>query len=153
MISFTNSCICLIVDSVCASLLKEVPFYETKRNMAFTDDTKSRTSALTNTNLLQANEAAINKNSPSVVSPIFSTSKGDLTNLIGVGLIGALNTNGHSNTSALASNLFASGSSVDESSFNKRLLSRFGCYLIISLINPSEFTSDVVSCEKKIFFF
>ena len=125
-----------------------MPFYETKRNMAFTDDNKSRTSALTNTNLLQTNEAN-SKNSTSVVAPIFSTSKGDLTNLLGVGLIGALNTNGHSNTSALASNLFASGSSIDESSFNKRLLSRFGCYLIISLINPSEFTSDVVSCRKK----
>ncbi len=60
--------------------------------------------------------------------------KGDLTNLIGVGLIGALNTNGFSNTSALASSLFASGSSSDESAFNKRLLSRFACYLIVALV-------------------
>lgn len=75
--------------------------------------------------------------------PIIQTAKGDLTNLIGVGLIGALNTNGFSNTSALASNLFASGSSSDESSFNKRLLSRYGCYLIISLIDPTEFTPDI----------
>jgi hypothetical protein len=77
------------------------------------------------------------------VLPIIQTAKGDLTNLIGVGLIGALNTNGFSNTSALASNLFASGSSSDESSFNKRLLSRFGCYLIISLIEPTSATSHL----------
>lgn len=66
-----------------------------------------------------------------------SAAKGDITNLIGVGLIGALNTNGHSNTIALASNLFAA-SSPEESNFQKRLLSRFGCYLIINSIKPDE---------------
>jgi len=71
------------------------------------------------------------------------TNKGDLTNLIGVGLIGALNTNGFSNTSALASNLFASGSSSDESAFNKRLLSRFACYLIVQLVPASQLPPDL----------
>jgi hypothetical protein len=63
---------------------------------------------------------------------------GDITSLIGVGLMGALNTNGFSNTSALASSLFSTGSLIEESNFNKRLLSRFACYLIYSLIKPSE---------------
>lgn len=70
--------------------------------------------------------------------------KGDFTNLIGVGLIGALNNNGFSNTSVLASNLFANHATVEESGANKRLLSRFGCYLILTLVNPSEF-GEIVS--------
>lgn len=69
---------------------------------------------------------------------VLPTAKGDLTSLISVGLIGALNNNGTSNTSVLASNLFASGLSSEESNFNKRLLSRYGCYLIIALIKPNE---------------
>lgn len=88
----------------------------------------------------QSTAAQSHATSASNVLPLMQTAKGDLTNLIGVGLIGALNTNGFSNTSALASNLFASGSSSDESSFNKRLLSRYACYLIISLIEPSAAT-------------
>lgn len=80
----------------------------------------------------------------SSLAPVMATTKGaDLTSLISVGLIGALNTNGCSNTSALASTLFASGSSSEESNFNKRLLSRFGCYLIITLVKPDE-TSHLV---------
>lgn len=75
--------------------------------------------------------------------PGLSNTKGDLSSLISVGLIGALNTNGFSNTGALASSLFASGSSSEESNFNKRLLSRYGCYLIISLIKPNE-SGDLV---------
>lgn len=71
--------------------------------------------------------------------PALTATRGDLTSLIGVGLIGALNTNGYSNTSALASTLFASGSSSDESNFNKRLLSRYGVYLVYNLIKPNEF--------------
>ena len=74
--------------------------------------------------------------------------KGDLTSLIGVGLIGALNTNGYNNTSAFATNLFAIGS-TEESAFNKRLLSRYGSYLIISLIDPKEAVEDWVIFNKK----
>jgi hypothetical protein len=100
----------------------------------------SNNSQLTNDGIMFNKSATINN-----ITPMFASNKGgDLTNLIGVGLIGALNTNGYSNTSILASNLFASGSSTDESNFNKRLLSRYGSYLIISLINPSEFTNDIV---------
>jgi hypothetical protein len=77
--------------------------------------------------------------------PGLSGPRGDLNTIIGVGLIGALNNNGFSNTSALATNLFSSGSSsVDDSSFNKRLLSRFGCYLIVTLINPNEYGNSEV---------
>ncbi len=72
-----------------------------------------------------------------------TTPKGDITSLIGVGLIGALNTNGFSNTSTLASSLFSTGSLLEESNFNKRLLSRFACYLIYSLIKPVE-NQDIV---------
>ena len=50
-----------------------------------------------------------------------------------------MNNNGFSNTSVLASNLFANHATVEESGANKRLLSRFGCYLMLSLVNPSEF--------------
>lgn len=80
------------------------------------------------------------KAASSMPMPVIATPKGgDLTSLISVGLIGALNTNGgQSNTSALASTLFASGASTEESSFNKRLLSRFGCYLIITVVKPDE---------------
>lgn len=78
--------------------------------------------------------------SSSMPMPVIATPKGgDLTSLISVGLIGALNTNGGtSNTSALASTLFASGVATEESSFNKRLLSRFGCYLIVTVVKPDE---------------
>ena len=60
----------------------------------------------------------------------------DKQNLISVGLIGALTNNGHSTTAAQIPILLAQ---ADDSSFNKRLLSRYGCYLIINLIDPSEF--------------
>lgn len=80
------------------------------------------------------------QSSSSMPMPVIAAPKGgDLTSLISVGLIGALNTNGGpSNTSALASSLFASGTSTEESNFNKRLLSRFGCYLIITVVKPDE---------------
>jgi hypothetical protein len=67
-----------------------------------------------------------------------TSGKTDLTNLIGVGLIGALNANGTSSTSLLMTNLYSSCSSIEESDFNKRLLSRLGCYLIISLVDSKE---------------
>ena len=69
-----------------------------------------------------------------------TSGKTDLTNLIGVGLIGALNANanGTSSTSLLMTNLYSSCSSIEESDFNKRLLSRLGCYLTISLVDPKE---------------
>lgn len=76
--------------------------------------------------------------------PNMATPKGDITSLIGVGLIGALNTNGFSNTGTLASSLFSTGSLIEESNFNKRLLSRFSCYLVYSLIKPTE-AGDIVS--------
>jgi hypothetical protein len=68
---------------------------------------------------------------------------GDITSLIGVGLMGALNTNGFSNASALASSLFSTGSLIEESNFNKRLLSRFACYLIYALIKPTETSGEL----------
>ena len=90
-------------------------------------------------------QAGVTSSANNTLPSALNTAKGDLTSLIGVGLIGALNTNGYSNTSALASSLFASGSSSEESNFNKRLLSRYGCYLIISLIDPVDFGGDLVN--------
>lgn len=87
---------------------------------------------------------------PSIPMPVIATPKGgDLTSLISVGLIGALNVNGGtSNTSALASTLFATGSTTEESNFNKRLLSRFGCYLIITSVKPDEIGTLVIESLK-----
>ena len=92
-----------------------------------------------------AQTAASQANVAQPPQPVIAPPKaGDLTSLISVGLIGALNTNGGmSNTSALASTLFASGASTEESNFNKRLLSRFGCYLIITVVKPEEIGSLV----------
>lgn len=67
-----------------------------------------------------------------------TNNKGDLSSLISVGLIGALNTNGNSNPGGIATSLLVNGSPFEETNFNKRLLSRFGCYLIISSIKPNE---------------
>jgi len=60
----------------------------------------------------------------------------DKQNLISVGLIGALTNNGFSSTAQQLPNLL---SQPDDSNFNKRLLSRYGCYLIVILIEPSEY--------------
>lgn len=76
------------------------------------------------------------------------STKPDLTNLISVGLIGALNNNGHSNTGVLANNLFSISS--EESNFNKRLLSRYGCYLIVSTIKPNEIDLENMQTFGKI---
>ena len=124
------------------SLLKEVPAFEAKRNP---NEPASEGAACL------AAAPSHHTHAPTPTLPLAHTAKvnvgggggGDLTNLIGVGLIGALNTNGFSNTSALASNLFASGSSAHESPFNKRLLSRYGCYLLAALVAPARPTAHL----------
>ncbi len=70
----------------------------------------------------------------------------DKQNLISVGLIGALTNNGFSSTAAAIPNLLAS---AEDSNFNKRLLSRYGCYLIVILIDPSEFGEMVNILKSK----
>ena len=59
----------------------------------------------------------------------------DKQNLISVGLIGALTNNGFSSAVTMPNLLL----NAEDSNFNKRLLSRYGCYLIVILIDPSEF--------------
>jgi hypothetical protein len=121
------------------SLLKEVPILEAKGKAEHVEERKKSSHAVTNFGNIGGGGGgnAGGNQAGGVLPPGLTTSRGDLTNLIGVGLIGALNTNGYSNTSALASTLFASGAS-EESNFSKRLLSRYGCYLIISLIKAKE---------------
>jgi hypothetical protein len=119
------------------SLLKEVPIIESKKSLELMETSKKNAQNAQAT--LAANAGAQQGGAGGNFAPVLTTTKGDLTSLISVGLIGALNTNGTSNTSVLASNLFASGSALaEESNFNKRLLSRYGCYLIIALIKPNE---------------
>jgi hypothetical protein len=126
------------------NLLKEVPIFEFKKEL--NEETKRKTSICINLNQSIAPGAAgggggvggkSSANMASVGGATLATSqvKGDFTSLIGAGLIGALNTN------ALTSNLFSIGS-TEESAFNKRLLSRYGSYLIISLIKPDDFVDD-----------
>ena len=120
------------------SLLKEVPLFEAKKEVHEEKGRKNSNTVLSLPPILPNQNKAISTNS----SPS-QGNKGDLTSLIGAGLIGALNTNGFNNTSPFASNLFAIGS-TEESAFNKRLLSRYGSYLIISLIDPKEVVDDWV---------
>ncbi len=137
------------------SLLKEAQVIETKKSFEQAHTIYKQSSNITTNanavftpalNQLANNNNNNNQNNANANIP---TPKADFTNLIGVGLIGALNNNGFSNTSVLASNLFATHASVEESGANKRLLSRFGCYLILSLVNPSEFGEIV----RKLFIF
>lgn len=103
--------------------MKEVPIIESKKNEIVIHETnrqQNHGTSISGSSGLQTGQSA----------------RPDLTNLISVGLIGALNNNGHSNTGALATNLFSISS--EESNFNKRLLSRYGCYLIVSTIKPNE---------------
>ena len=129
-----------------------MPIVESRKNLDFMDhNTKKSTNPSATLNIAgmggsgagsSANMLAQSPAGP-VGLPSISSPKGDITSLIGVGLIGALNTNGFSNTSALASSLFSTGSLIEESNFNKRLLSRFSCYLIYSLIKPAEPCVDI----------
>lgn len=120
------------------NLLKEVPLFESKKENSEESKRKPSASGL---GLTAISPSGVGKTSTSTSSGLPAPGKGDLTSLIGAGLIGALNSNGFSNASALASNLFAIGS-TEESAFNKRLLSRYGSYLIISLIKPNEVVED-----------
>jgi len=136
-----------------SSLLKEAQVNESKKGFEPSQTIYKQTSTLApnvntvfppGSNQPTNNNNTGHNNNQNNTNANVSAPKGDFTNLIGVGLIGALNNNGFSNTSVLASNLFANHASVEESGANKRLLSRFGCYLILSLVNPSEF-GEIVS--------
>ncbi len=115
-----------------------MPLYEAKKEVHEETRRKNSNTGLSLPPILPNPNKTVSVNS----SPSHGN-KGDLTSLIGAGLIGALNTNGFNNTSQFASNLFAIGS-TEESAFNKRLLSRYGSYLIISLIDPKEVVDDWV---------
>ncbi len=75
-----------------------------------------------------------------------NTLKLDKQNLISVGLIGALTNNGFSSTAQQLPNLL---SQAEDSNFNKRLLSRYGCYLIVFLIEPSEYGEMVLGMTNE----
>ena len=116
-----------------------MPLFESKKE---TNEENKRKPSITGLGMTSLSPSGTGKGvSSTSTSSGMPPGKGDLTSLIGAGLIGALNSNGFSNTSALASNLFAIGS-TEESAFNKRLISRYGSYLIISLIKPNEVVED-----------
>ena len=130
------------------NLLKEVPLIEARKTLDFMDqslrkNTSSGANANSQMNQSSSNNSTNNNNATSNLGANLPSTKGELSDLIGVGLIGAMNTTGFSNASALASSIFSTGCLLEESNFNKRLLSRFACYLIYSLIKPSE-NGDIV---------
>ncbi|CAF0899614.1 unnamed protein product [Brachionus calyciflorus] len=129
------------------TLLKEVPIIDSKKSEIVPLETSKRFAG--SISLPQGSQLnpGTSLSAPGV-NPTGQTGKTDLTNLISVGLIGALNNNGHSNTGALASNLL--GMSSEESNFNKRLLSRYGCYLIVSTIKPNDVNVDDIEQFGKI---
>jgi protein unc-79 len=109
------------------NLLKDVPKLEIKRPTSANDSDSS-------SNKKNAPSASINN----LTLAASRNLNAGTSNLISVGLIGAHSSNLHPITTSMASTILTGVSLVDNSSTNRRLLSRYGCYLIISLLKPNE---------------